>query len=86
MAKLARLKLDDSEAAIYQKDLNSILDYFETLKELDTEKVRPMSHVLEVKNVWREDKPGKAKKTKPLLSNAPVSEKGYFKVPKILEG
>ncbi len=85
VAKLARLKLDDSEAAIYQKDLNSILDYFETLKGLDTEKVRPMSHVLEVKNVWREDKPGKAKKTKPLLSNAPVREKGYFKVPKILE-
>ena len=85
VAKLARLKFDDSEVALYQKDLNSILDYFETLKEIDTEKVRPMSHALEVKNVWREDKPGKTKKTKPLLSNAPMSEKGFFKVPKILE-
>ncbi len=85
VAKLARLKFDDSEAALYQKDLNSILGYFETLKELDTEKVRPMSHGLEGKNVWREDKPGKAKKTKPLVLNAPVSENGYFKVPKILE-
>jgi aspartyl/glutamyl-tRNA(Asn/Gln) amidotransferase C subunit len=86
VAKLARLKLCDAEIASYQKDLNSILDYVETLRELDTEQVSPMSHVLEVKNVWREDKPGEAKETDPLLSNAPMSEKGYYKVPKILEG
>ncbi|UCF85852.1 MAG: aspartate--tRNA ligase [Desulfobacteraceae bacterium] len=86
VAKLARLRLDDSEAALYQKDLNSILDYVDALKELDTEKTLPMSHVLEVKNVWRDDKPGKEKETDPLVTNAPMSEKGYFKVPKILEG
>jgi aspartyl-tRNA synthetase len=85
VAKLARLKLNDSETTSLQKDLNSILDYVETLKELDTEQVSPMSHVLEVKNVWREDKPGKVKETDPLLTNAPMREKGYFKVPKILE-
>jgi aspartyl/glutamyl-tRNA(Asn/Gln) amidotransferase C subunit len=86
VAKLARLRLDDSEAASYQKDLNSILDYVEALRELDTEKIRPMSHILEVTNVWREDRPGKSKQTDSLLSNAPMMEKDYFKVPKILEG
>lgn len=86
VAKLARLKLDEAEVGLYQKDLNAILEYVETLGELDTDQVTPMSHVLKMKNVWREDKPGKSKKAEPLLSNAPMREKDYYKVPKILEG
>jgi aspartyl-tRNA synthetase len=86
VAKLARLRLTDPEADSYQKDLNAVLEHFETLQELDTEMVRPMSHVLEIKNVWREDKPGKSEKAEPLLSNAPMKESEYFRVPKILEG
>lgn len=86
VAKLARLRLADSEVDSYQKDLNSILEHFETLQELNTEKVHPMSHVLKLKNVWREDKPGKSKKPKSIVSNAPMKERDYFKVPKILEG
>ncbi|MFH1351774.1 MAG: aspartate--tRNA ligase [Pseudomonadota bacterium] len=86
VAKLARLKLSDSEALSYQKELNAVLEHFETLQDLDTAAVQPMSHVLELKNVWREDKPGKSKKRDALLSNAPLKETGYFKVPKIIEG
>ncbi len=86
VAKLARLKLSDQETDFFQKDLNSILDYVETLKELDTDHVSPMSHVLNMDNVWREDRPEAFKETEPLLQNAPMKEKGYYKVPKILEG
>jgi aspartyl-tRNA synthetase len=86
IAKLARLKLTDSEVLLYQKDLNSILEYVETLRELEAENVRPMSHVIPMKNVWREDKPGKAGKPEEILSNAPTREKDFFKVPKIIEG
>jgi len=86
IAKLARLKLTDSEVLLYQKDLNSILEYVETLTELDAENVRPMSHVIPMKNVWREDKPAKAGKAEEILSNAPAREKDFFKVPKIIEG
>jgi len=86
VAKLARLRLENSEARSYQKDLNAVLEHFATLQELNTEEVHPMSHVLELNNVWREDKPGKSEGTGPLLSNAPMREKDYFRVPKILEG
>jgi aspartyl-tRNA synthetase len=86
IAKLARLKLTASEVLLYQKDLNSILEYVETLRELDAENVRPMSHVLPMKNVWREDKPGKPGKPEDILTNAPEREKDFFKVPKIIEG
>ena len=47
VAKLARLRMSDSEIGLYQKDLNAILDYVETLNELDTKDVSPMSHVLQ---------------------------------------
>jgi aspartyl-tRNA synthetase len=86
VAKLARLRLEDTEARSFQKELNAVLAHFETLQELDTRDVRPMSHVLDLKNVWREDEPGENKRTGALLSNAPMKEEDYFKVPKILEG
>jgi aspartyl-tRNA synthetase len=86
VAKLARLRISDPEADAYKKELNAILEHFETLQELDTDKVQPMSHVLEMKNVWRKDGPGSTKETGSLLKNAPMRESGYFKIPKILEG
>ncbi len=86
VAKLARLRLNDSESRSIQKELNAVLAHFETLQDLDTENVRPMSHVLQMKNVWREDKAVKARESDHLLSNAPEREDGLFKVPKILEG
>jgi len=86
VAKLARLSLSGSEATAYQRDMNSILEYMETLKELDTEETLPMSHVFTVKNVWREDTPARPKTAKSMLSNAPSKERDYYKVPRILEG
>jgi len=86
VAKLGRLRLTDDEVDLYQKDLNAILDYAETLEDLDTENIHPMSHVLQMENVWREDSPGSSKEAKSILSNAPDREEDYFKVPKILEG
>ncbi|MBW1763457.1 MAG: aspartate--tRNA ligase [Deltaproteobacteria bacterium] len=86
VAKLARLRLTDTEIDMFQKDLNSILEYVEELGELNTDDISPMSHVLDVKNVWREDTQTENKETEPLIANAPMREKAYFKVPKILEG
>ncbi len=86
VAKLARLKLTDQEARSYEKELSAVLKHFEALQELDTENVRPMSHILELSNIWREDRPSNLKEGDSLLTNAPMRESGYFRVPKILEG
>jgi len=85
VAKLARLRLSDSEMELYRKDLNSILTYVESLKDLDTRDVRPMSHAAETRNIWREDRPSETGKPEELLTNAPMKEKGCFKVPRILD-
>ena len=86
VARLARLSLNDDELVELKKDLNSILKYVEMLEEVDTKNVDPMHHVLEIINVWREDKAKDTQKAKSILRNAPSEENGYFKVPKILEG
>lgn len=86
IARLARLSISEEESEVYKKDLNTILNYVKELTELDTEDVKPMSHVLEIKNVWRDDSADKVSDSEDLLSNAPKREKDYFKVPKILEG
>ena len=86
IAKLARLRMTEEEALSYQNDLNEILTYVETIGELDTEAIEPMSHVLEIKNVWREDKQGKPEGQESILSNAPSRDGDYYKVPRIIEG
>jgi aspartyl/glutamyl-tRNA(Asn/Gln) amidotransferase C subunit len=86
VARLARLALREEEIKEFQKDLNSILGYMDTLRELDTGEIEPMSHVLDMKNIWRGDEPADTAESEPILNNAPERQEDYFKVPKILEG
>lgn len=85
VAKLARLRLSEKEKEKFAKQLDQILKYVDKLNELDTEKVKPTSHVLPLKNVFREDKAGKSLKVEKVLENAPEKVKGFFKVPKVIE-
>lgn len=47
IAKLARVNLSDDEIAAFEKDLSSILGYFEMIKELDTSSIEPTFHPTE---------------------------------------
>ncbi|MBU4310309.1 Asp-tRNA(Asn)/Glu-tRNA(Gln) amidotransferase subunit GatC [bacterium] len=85
VAKLARLKLSEKEKEKFTRQLDQILKYVDKLNELDTEKVKPTSHVLPLKNVFREDRVGESLKVEKVLENAPEKAKGFFKVPKVIE-
>lgn len=85
VAHLARLAVTDEEAALFTKQLDAIITYAEQLDELDTTNVRPTSHVLDVKNVMREDKPAKGLPVEDVMKNAPDHKDGYVRVPTILE-
>ena len=85
IAKLARLKFEEKDLVEIKKDLNTIIGYFGQLDELDTEDVKPMHHVLNVKNVWRDDKSSVHDISAEILDNGPLIENNYFKVPRILE-
>lgn len=84
VANLARLAITEEEAEKFTKQLDSIITFAEQLNELDTENVEPTSHVLDIKNVLREDVPQKGLPRAEVLKNAPEEQDGQFKVPSIL--
>ena len=47
ISKLSRISVDDAKAAKLAGDLNSIFDFIEKLKELNTDKVEPLTSVAE---------------------------------------
>ncbi len=85
VARLARLDLSEEERATLAQQLRHILEYFARLDELDTEDVEPTSHVVEMRNVFREDVPGTPLPREAVLRSAPEHEDGFFKVPPILD-
>jgi len=84
VANLARLAITEEEAEKFTKQLDAIIGFAEQLNELDTENVEPTSHVLDIKNVLREDVPQKGLPREEVLKNAPEEQDGQFKVPSIL--
>ena len=85
IAALARLYFSEEEKEELKVTLNSILDYFDKLSELDTENVEPLSHILPINNVMREDEVHESLGQEKALENAPKHEKGYFVIPKVIE-
>ncbi|TFJ91323.1 Asp-tRNA(Asn)/Glu-tRNA(Gln) amidotransferase subunit GatC [Lentibacillus salicampi] len=85
VANLARLAITEEEADMFTEQLSSIIDYAEQLNELDTDNVEPTTHVLDLKNVLREDEPKEWISREEALKNAPDKQGGYFRVPSILE-
>ncbi|HWT76648.1 MAG TPA: Asp-tRNA(Asn)/Glu-tRNA(Gln) amidotransferase subunit GatC [Mobilitalea sp.] len=85
VAALAKLSVSEEEKQKIAVDLDRILDYIETMNGLDTEGIEPMSHVLPVKNVFREDVVTNTDNREQLLKNAPKQKDGCFAVPKTVE-
>jgi len=83
VALLARLRLNEEEEELYAEQLNSILDYMQTLNEIETSGVEPRAHVVDLINVWREDKTKKGLGLEEVAKNAPDWENSMFRVPKI---
>ncbi|HLF85711.1 MAG TPA: Asp-tRNA(Asn)/Glu-tRNA(Gln) amidotransferase subunit GatC [Nitrospiria bacterium] len=85
VAKLARLLVSEEEKDVLTRQLSGILTYVGKLNEINTEGVEPLSHVIDIKNVFREDKTRESLSQDLALSNAPEKRDGFFRVPKIIE-
>lgn len=85
VSTLARLRLDEVEKEQMAGELGAILGYMETLNELDTGDIEPMSHVLPLKNVLRADEIGPSTIRAELLAGAPQTDGESFRVPKAVE-
>ena len=88
IAELARLELTPEETEAFTVQLDSILGYIDKLNELDTSAVAPMSHSTfaseDPESARRDDVVTQSLGQQTAVANAPDSEAGYFKVPKVI--
>ncbi len=85
ISQLARIHLTLEEKPKLEKDLEAILGYVSKLDKLDTKKIEPTSHVLNLENVCRKDDPSLSNAAEMAIEHAPYVEGRFFKVPKIVQ-
>ena len=85
IASLARLALSEEEAATMTGELNAILGFVEQLGEVDVTGIEPMTAVIPNRLRLRDDAVTDGGNRAEVLANAPVSEEGFFGVPKVIE-
>ena len=85
IAKLSRIKIDESEIDELSSQLSSIVDWVEQLNEVNTDTVEPLSNVSMAKLPLRKDIENPKDNSEEVLSNAPDKLGKYFAVPKVVE-
>lgn len=86
VARLARLEVSSNEMDAITGQMERIVRFVEKINELDVSDVPPTAHVLDLKNVTRDDmvRPTAATRDE-MLSLAPSAENGFITVPRIIE-
>lgn len=85
VAVLSRLAIAEDKADGYIAQMDAILSYMDNLSEINTDAVKPTTYALPMENVFRKDVVKPSLDRELALSNAPLKEGGYFKVPRVLE-
>jgi aspartyl-tRNA(Asn)/glutamyl-tRNA(Gln) amidotransferase subunit C len=85
IARLARIRVDDDEAAGYRDQLNGIFGLIEEMQAIDTRGVEPMAHARDVFQRLRADQPDQTDRRDAFQAVAPQVEDGLYLVPKVIE-
>ena len=85
IALLARIGLTEEEVETFREQLSSILEQFETLRDVDTTGVAAAVHSGQLQTVLREDGPEDSLEQEQVLLNAPRREGPLFRVKAVLE-
>jgi aspartyl-tRNA(Asn)/glutamyl-tRNA(Gln) amidotransferase subunit C len=85
IAKLARLELSEAETEAFSAQLSRILTYVDQLKKLNTSGVNEAVAAPGAANVFRPDKARGGLTQEAALANAPDTDNGYFRVPRIIQ-
>ena len=85
VASLSRLNINGDESVEVIAQLDKFLTYVENLQAIDTAEIEPTTYAVPMKNVFREDIVKPSLERELALSNAPLKDDGYFKVPRVLE-
>jgi aspartyl-tRNA(Asn)/glutamyl-tRNA(Gln) amidotransferase subunit C len=85
IARLARIKITDTEAKALESELSTIFNWIAQLEEVDTRNVEPMTRVVATTLKMREDLVTDGEIPDQIVANAPARENDFFIVPKIVE-
>ena len=85
ISKLSRILVDDAKADKLVGDLNSIFDFIEKLKELNTDNVEPLTSVAETTLKLRTDEANSKNIRDQILKNSPEENEDFFVVPRVVE-
>ena len=81
IAELSRLSLSSDELKKRTEDMNNILNYMDTLNEIDTDNVEELYNVNDMSNPLRNDTFEQSLEKKDVLKNSPSSNDDYIEVP-----
>lgn len=82
IAQLAYLESDNQHLAA---DLNSIMNFIEELRKIDTTNVAPLFHPLDLSQRLRTDEVSEQDCSETLAKIAPSFDEGYYLVPKVID-
>ncbi len=83
VARLAELEFSDGEISKITPQLDKILEHVARVSSVETDGILPTSHVVDMKNVFRDDTVDDSISQEEALKNAPEEEDDGFKVPRI---
>lgn len=85
MSKLVSIHLAETEVKKFAEELADIIDFVKPLNEVDTNEVIEDISVMKKYNAFRKDEVVEYKNLELLLKNAPESEDGMYKIPKVMD-
>ncbi len=85
VARLARLRLEESEATAFASQLTGILEHFAAMSALDTTDIEPLAHPIETLGRLRDDVVTELVDREAFQACAPAVDDGYYLVPKVIE-
>jgi aspartyl-tRNA(Asn)/glutamyl-tRNA(Gln) amidotransferase subunit C len=85
IAYLARIEINEQEAAATLTKLSGILGLIEQMQAVNTEGIEPMSHSQDLTQRLREDVVTQTNQREAFQAIAPLTENGLYLVPKVIE-
>ena len=85
ISKLARISLDEKKVDNLSKDLTSIMKFIESLNKLNTDKIEPLTSIINASLKPRKDEVNDGKIRDQILKNSPEKNEEFFVVPKVIE-
>ena len=85
ISKLARISLDEKNVDSLSKDLTSIMKFIENLNKLNTDKIVPLTSIINASLKSRKDEVKDGKIRDQILKNSPEKNDEFFVVPKVIE-